>query len=104
MVIRLSPTLQKRVERAAIAEGVTLSKWLEAAVKERLAVKRKPREEISQARKRLRELAKYKKPVVDFDAEVHAVRAFAWKQYEDNAELIEMASKRYSKSNDDASQ
>ncbi len=98
MVIRLSPTLKKRVARAAKAKGVTPTKLAETALKEYLAPKSKPREEVSEARRQLRELAKYKKPIADFDAAVHSAKAYARKSYEDNAEFIELASKRFSKS------
>ncbi len=89
MVIRLSPTLKKRVERAAKTEGVTLSKWLEDAAKQRLAPKPKPREQVSEARRQLNELLKHQKPPADFMAAVHEAKREAGKLYEDNADWIE---------------
>ncbi len=97
MVIRLSPTMQKRVERAAKARGVKPSKLVEELLTERLVAERKPREQVSEARKRLRELAKYKKKVDDFDAELHEARRYARQLEEDNAEFIEAAARRYAK-------
>jgi predicted transcriptional regulator len=72
MVIRLSSTLQKRVEREAKARGAKPAKLFEDALREYLASKRKPRNQVSEARQQLRELLKHKKKVDDFDAAVHA--------------------------------
>ena len=93
MVIRLSPAIQKRVERAAKAEGVTLSKWLEAAVKERLVAKRKPHE-VSEARRRLNALLKNQKPPDDFMEKLHRARRYARQLEEDNADWIESVTQR----------
>ena len=85
MVIRLSPTLQKRVERAAIARGVKPSKLVEAALKEYL----NPRDQVSEARRQLRQLLKHKKKTVDFDAAVERAKHYAGKLLDDNADWIE---------------
>ncbi|MCL4490164.1 MAG: hypothetical protein M1570_18830 [Chloroflexi bacterium] len=95
MVIRLSPSLEKRVERAAKAKGIKPSKLVEEAVKEYLAAKGKPHDEVSEARRQLRELLKHKRKVVDFDAAVHEARREARQLEEDNAEWIERAGHRY---------
>lgn len=100
MVIRLSPTIQKRVTRAAKAKGIKPSQLVEDALKEFLKTKREPREQVSDARRRLRELARYKKPVADFDAAVHRAKARARQSYEDNAEFIELAARRFSEPRD----
>lgn|GEM_PF-1214309 len=104
MVIRLSPTMKRRIERAAKTQGITPSKFVEEMLKERLKAKRKPRAEepVSEARRRLRELARYKKPVLDFDAAVHRAKAAARQSYEDNAEFIELAAKRFTQSSEGA--
>ena len=102
MVIRLSPTLQKRVTRAAQAQGITPEKLVSAALKQYLAPpKSSATEEISESRRRLRELARYKKPVLDFDAAVHRAKELAHQSYEDNADLLELAAQRF-KSHDSA--
>lgn len=85
MVIRLSPTLEKRVARAAKAKGVNPTKWVEDTVKERASAERKPRAQVSEARRQLRVLLKHKKKTVDFDA---AKRA-GGKLIEDNQEWID---------------
>ena len=100
MVIRLSPTLQKRVERAAKAEGVTLSKWLEDAVKQRLAAERKPPEQVSEARRQLNELLKDQKPPEDFMAAVHDARRYARQLEEDNADWLDMVMTPNAQQND----
>ncbi len=51
MVIRLSPTIQKRVTRAAKAKGIKPSQLVEDALKEYLTAERKPREQVSEARR-----------------------------------------------------
>lgn len=89
MVIRLSPTLEKRVARAAKARGVKPDKLVADALKQYLAVERKPRAEVSEARRQLHALVRHKKKVVDFDAEVHAAKRSAGRLYEDNADWIE---------------
>ncbi len=89
MVIRLSPTIEKRVARAAKAKGIKPSQLVEAALKEYLAAERKPREQVSEARRQLDELLRRKKKTVDFDAEVHQAKRSAGKLYEDNADWIE---------------
>ena len=96
MVIRLSPRLQKRLERAAKVRGVKPSKLIENALKQYL----RPRDQVSEARRRLRELAKYKKPITDFDAALHAARRYARQLEEDNTEFLELAAKRFAKPSD----
>ena len=95
MVIRLSPTIQKRVTRAAKAKGIEPSQLVEDALKEFLKTKREPREQVSEARRQLDELLKHMRKPVDFDAEVHAAKRRAGQLYEDNAEWIERASHRF---------
>lgn len=97
MVIRLSPTVQKLVERESKIRGIKPAKLVEDTLKERFAAKRKPREQVSDARQRLRELAQYKKKGVAFDEALRTAREFAQKQYTDNVEFIEMTAKRHSK-------
>jgi len=89
MVIRLSPTIQKRVTRAAKAKGIEPSQLVEDALKEFLRTKREPREQVSEARRQLDELLRHKKKTVDFEAEVHQAKRSAGKLYEDNADWIE---------------
>jgi len=89
MVIRLSPTLEKRIVRAAKAQGITPAQWLEQAAKERLGAKRPPREQVSEARRQLDELLRHKKKTLDFMAEVHQAKREAGRLYEDNADWIE---------------
>ncbi|MBM3129386.1 MAG: toxin-antitoxin system HicB family antitoxin [Chloroflexi bacterium] len=91
MVIRLSPTLEKRVARAAKAKGVKPNQWIETAVKQQLAAedKRQPEEPVSDARRQLDELLRHKKKVEDFDAAVHAAKRYAGKLLEDNADWID---------------
>ncbi len=95
MVIRLSPTLEKRVARAAKAQGIKPERLVRVALDQYLAPKRKPREQVSEARLKLRQLARYKRPVSDFDAEVHAARRYARQLEEENAEFIEAAAGRF---------
>jgi hypothetical protein len=95
MVIRLSPTLEKRVARAAKAKGIRPDRLVRVALSQYLAPKRNPRAQVSEARLRLRQLARYKKPVTDFDAEVHAARQYARQLEEENAEFIEAAAGRF---------
>ena len=97
MVIRLSPKIQKLVERESKARGIKPTQLVEDTLKERFTPKRKPPEQISEARQRLRELAQYKKKGVAFDEALRTARAFAQKQYTDNVEFIEMTAKRHSK-------
>jgi len=99
MVIRLSPTIEKRVARAAKAKGIKPSQLVEAALREYLAAERKPREQVSEARRQLNELLRHKKKSVDFMAEVHEAKREAGRLYEDNAEWIERASHRFDSDN-----
>ncbi len=92
MVIRLSSTMVKRVERAAKARGIKPSKLVEDALKEYLTDK--PHEEISEARRQLRELLKDQKPPDDFMAAVHEARRYARQLEEDNADWIESVTKQ----------
>ncbi len=89
MVIRLSPTFQKRVEREAKAKGLKPAELVEVALKECLAPKRKPREPVSEARRQLRELLKHKKKTMDFDEAVHAAKRAGGKLIEDNQDWID---------------
>jgi hypothetical protein len=100
MTIRLSPALEKRVQRAAKARGMKPSEWVEKALREYLKGVGTTQTHVSEARRRLRALAKYKKPVTDFDTAVHEARRYARQLESDNAEFIEAAAKRYSKSRD----
>jgi hypothetical protein len=91
MVIRLSPTLEKRVARAAKAKGIKPDQWIEIAVKQQLAAEGKPptAEPVSDARRQLDELLRHKKKTTDFMTAVHAAKRRAGKLYEDNADWIE---------------
>lgn len=91
MVIRLSPTLKRRVEREAKSQGITPSKFIEDTLKDRLRARRKPRGQVSEARRQLRELLRHNK-VEDFDTAVHAAKRYAGKLLEDNAEWIDRVS------------
>lgn len=98
MTIQLSPTLEKRVAREAKARGIKPKDLVEKALKAYLKPPTKTRPQESEARRRLRELNKFKRKVVDFDATVREAKAAASKLYEDNTAFITMASTRYSKS------
>ena len=89
MVIRLSPTVQKLVERESKARGIKPAKLVEETLKEHLTTKRKPREQVSEARRQLRLLLKHKKKTVDFDAAVHAAKRAGGKLIEDNQDWID---------------
>ncbi|MBI5649453.1 MAG: hypothetical protein HZC40_03245 [Chloroflexi bacterium] len=95
MVVRLSPTIQKRVERKAKAQGIKPAQLIELALKQYLAPKPKPVAPVSDARRQLNESARFMKKNVDFDAALHAARQYARQLEADNAEFIEMASKRF---------
>jgi hypothetical protein len=97
MTIQLSPALEKRVARAAKARGIKPKDLVEEALKEYLKPVRKTRLPESAARKRLRELNKYKKQDVDFDTAVRQAKLQAYNLYQDNVEFIEMGAKRYTK-------
>ncbi len=94
MVIRLSPAIQKRVERAAKARGVTPSRYVEELIKKNAPVKRKPRMQVSEARRQLNELLKGKTPKTDFMTALHVARRYARQLEEDNAEWIDSIMKR----------
>lgn len=89
MVIRLSPTLEKRVARAAKAQGIKPERLVRVALDQYLAPRRKPRAQVSEARRQLDELLRHKKKVEDFDAAVHAAKRYAGKLLEDNADWID---------------
>ncbi|MBI4786372.1 MAG: hypothetical protein HY782_04930 [Chloroflexi bacterium] len=86
-MIQLSPVLEERIVRAAKQKGIEPEKLVEKAVDKLLAEDGGP--QVSEARRKLRELAKYKKPVVDFDAAVHQAKRRAGQLLEDNADWIE---------------
>jgi hypothetical protein len=94
MVIRLSPALEERIERAAKEKGVEPEKLVEEAVQEYLAGERQT-EQISEARRQLDDLLQHMKKPEDFVAEVRAAKKRADKLYEDNAEAIEQSSRRF---------
>ena len=96
MVIRISPTLQKRVTRAAKAKGIKPEKLVSAALKQYLA-QAKPREteQVSPERQQLNELLKHMKKPVDFDTAGHQAKRRAGQQYEDNAEWLEQSAHRF---------
>ncbi len=91
MVIRLSPALEERIERAAKEEGIKPDKLVEKALDEYLTAERQRRQPTSEARRQLQELAQDKKKVVDFDAAVEEAKRNAGKLYDDNADWIERA-------------
>jgi len=97
MTIQLSPALQKRVARTAKARGITAKQLVEEALRAYLKPPPKARPQESEARKRLRELNKYKKKEADFDAALHRARAYARQLEEDNAEFIELVANRYAR-------
>jgi hypothetical protein len=97
MTIQLSPAVEKQVERAAKARGMKPKDLVEEVLKAYFKPQAKPHLEESDARRRLRELTKYKKRQVDFDTAVHEARKYARQLEADNAEFIELAAKRYSK-------
>jgi len=96
MVIRLSPTLQKRVLRAAKAKGIKPDQLVSTAVKQYLAEpKPSETEQVSETRRQLDELLKHMRKPDDFDAAVHEAKRWAGKLYEDNADWIEQSSHRF---------
>jgi len=100
MVIRLSPTMEKRVARAAKAKGVKPDRLVESILKQRLPAEDKPREQVSEARRQLDQLLKHMSKPADFDAAVHAAKRHAGRLYEDNAGWIERASHQQFKVDD----
>ena len=95
MVIHLSPTLQKRVARAAKAKGIKPDQLVTAALKQYLTEPKPPQvEQVSEARRQLDELLKHMKKPVDFDAAVHQAKRQAGQLYKDNADLIELSAQR----------
>ena len=95
MVIRLSPTMEKRVARAAKAQGIKPDRWVGNILKQHLAAEGRSREPVSEARRQLDQLLKHMRKPADFDAAVHAAKRHAGRLYEDNAEWIERASHRF---------
>ncbi len=95
MVIRLSPALEERIERAAKEKGIKPDKLVEEAVQEYLAGERQT-EQVSEARRQLDDLLQHMKKPKDFVAEVRAAKERAAKLYEDNAEAIDQSSRRFS--------
>ncbi len=102
MVIRLSPTMEERVEQAAKAKGIEPGQLVEEALDKYLA-KDEPRQEVSEARRQLRELMKDKKPAMDFDAALHDARRYARQLEEDNADWIESLAKHRTQPTDQQS-
>ncbi len=96
MVIRLSPALEERIERAAKEKGIQPDKLVEKALEEYLTAERQRREPTSEARRELDDLLQHMKKPMDFDAEVRAAKERADKLYEDNAEAIDQSSHRFS--------
>lgn len=97
MTIQLSPALEKRIAREAKARGIKPKDLVEQVLKEYLKPARKTLPPESAARKRLRELNKFKKQDVDFDTAVRQAKLQAYNLYQDNVEFIEMGVKRYAK-------
>jgi hypothetical protein len=89
MVIRLPPTLEERVTRAAKEKGMEPGQLVEAAVNEYLSAEAETSDQVSEERRELRELLRHKKETLDFDAEVDAAKRAAGRMYEDNADWIE---------------
>jgi len=104
MTIQLSPALEKRVAREAKARGIKPKELVEQALRAYLKPPTKTRPQESEARRRLRELTKYKKRNVDFDTAVHEARKYARQMEADNAEFIELAAKRYTKTTNETKQ
>ena len=100
MVIQLSPTLEESIAREAKQEGKLPEQLIQEMFETHLALKRQPREQVSEARRQLDELLKHKKKTVDFDAEVHAAKREAGRLLEDNAEWIESAIHRFDSDKD----
>lgn len=92
MVIRLSPTLEKRIEREAKVQGIKPQRLVENVLKQYLRVKQARPEAISTTRRQLDALLRYKKRTVDFGATVQRAKRRAGQLYEDNAEWIERVS------------
>ncbi len=114
MSIQLSPTLEKRITRAAKAKGIKPEKLLAEAFKAYMILDRQAPPAQSDARRRLNELAKYrkksaepeselqsllkkKKKTVDFMADVHKAKQSAGQLYEDNADFLERVKTRSAK-------
>ena len=84
MVIQLSPTLEESIAREAKQEGKLPEQLIQEMFETHLALKRQPREQVSE----------------DFDAEVHAAKREAGRLLEDNAEWIESAIHRFDSDKD----
>jgi hypothetical protein len=92
MVIRLSPTLERRIEREAKVQGIAPERLVENILKQYLSVKKARSEAMSATRRQLDALLRYKKRTVDFAAAVQRAKRKAGRLYEDNAEWIERVS------------
>ncbi len=80
MVIRLSPALEERIERAAKEKGIKPDKLVDEAVQEYLAGERQT-EQISEARRQLDDLLQHMKKPKDFDASMEDAKRNAGRLY-----------------------